>query len=577
MKERRWQTDVLIIGGGIAGAFAAIKAWEAGVSRVTLVSKGKLGKDGASTFGSGVYRTVPPEADREAAFRQRALRWFSELGLGDQELLEVLVNEGYERLMEMEKWGVKLRKTPDGKVETMRGMMQGVFPIPGPQVMEAMAKKVMEIGTDVVGFTMIVDLLTEAGKSGKPVVGAVGFDVRTGEFQIFEARSIILASGGCAFKGRWIGHRNLTGDGLAMAYRAGAELGGLEMANLIVSGADYDFGGRAPLTGLEAHWLNVNGERYMFDYDPQTHDKALTQVHTAATAMEVKGGKGPIYLDMTHFTSDDMKYFNELYPLTVKGFEREGVVVQGKVVKKIEVQPCFVGTFNNGGGGIRVKNVKCETSLPGLYACGDAMMRGPSFLIPGAAVTGARAGSQAALYAKGRAGAGLDKEQVAKARSSTFASLERKDGIDPDHVILGVQEAIFPQGVSIIARADRLEKAIKEVEGIRDEEVPLLYASDPHYLRLAHEAKNMVLVAEMYLKSRLLREESRTHCLREDYPYVDNISWLKWTCLKDESGTMKLWTEDIPIEKYRILPERKRYLHPMFEVAQKRGIGWGEP
>ena len=120
-----------------------------------------------------------------------------------------------------------------------------------------------------------------------------------------------------------------------------------------------------------------------------------------------------------------------------------------------------------------------------------------------------------------------------------------------------------------------MEKAIREIERIRDEEVPLLYATDPHYLRVANETKSIVLVAEMYLRSRLLRKESREGCLREDYPYTDNVDWLKWSMLKQENNNMKLWTEDIPVDKYKYKPKREKYLCPIFEAANKRGVQWG--
>jgi succinate dehydrogenase/fumarate reductase flavoprotein subunit len=127
----------------------------------------------------------------------------------------------------------------------------------------------------------------------------------------------------------------------------------------------------------------------------------------------------------------------------------------------------------------------------------------------------------------------------------------------------------------VISRGDRLEKAIGAIERIRDEELPLLYAFDAHYLRLAKEVQSMVLVAEMFLKSRLLREESRGTFLREDYPHTDNVNWLLNTRLKKENGKMKFWTEDIPIESYKLKPKKKRYLHPIFKAAKNRGVTWG--
>lgn len=167
----------------------------------------------------------------------------------------------------------------------------------------------------------------------------------------------------------------------------------------------------------------------------------------------------------------------------------------------------------------------------------------------------------------------VNKQQIEEFRKSAFAPLERKNGFDPDHIIIGLQEIILPYEVTVISHGDRLKRAIKQVEQIRDEEVPLLYALDPHYLRLANEAKNIVLFAEIYLKSRLLREESRDGCVREDYPYTDNINWLKWTALKQEKGEIKLWVEEVP--KGRFQPKKEKYLYPVFEVATRRGIKWG--
>jgi len=169
----------------------------------------------------------------------------------------------------------------------------------------------------------------------------------------------------------------------------------------------------------------------------------------------------------------------------------------------------------------------------------------------------------------------INRKQVEELRKLTLSPLERKDGIEPDHIIIGVQEAVFPYEVTVISRGNRLEKAIDEIGRIRDEEVPLLYGSDAHYLRIANEARNIVLFAEMQLRSRLLREESRDGCLREDYPYTDNVNWLKNTVLKQENGKMKLWTEDIPVERYKVKPKREKYLYPIFEVARKKGITWG--
>jgi succinate dehydrogenase/fumarate reductase flavoprotein subunit len=328
-------------------------------------------------------------------------------------------------------------------------------------------------------------------------------------------------------------------------------------------------------TGLGGRFLNAKGERFMPEYDPALGDNSSLANVAEAMAFEVRAGRGPVYLDMTHFTPEDVEKLRTVLPIPSKMLQRVGAMVENRIVKKIEWQPALWGTTALGGG--VVVNTKCETSLPGLYACGDAIARHMSkpSALPGAAITGARAGKFAAGHLKKAPTAEIEMVQVQALKDFAFSPLKRKDGIEPDHVILGIQELLFPYEVTVISRGDRLEKAIKELERIRDEEVPLLYASDAHYLRLANEVRAMVLVAEMFLKSRLLRKESRNTYLREDYPFTDNVNWLKNSRLMQQSGEMQLWTEEMPLEGSTVQPKSKRYLHPIFRAAKKRGIGWG--
>jgi len=291
--------------------------------------------------------------------------------------------------------------------------------------------------------------------------------------------------------------------------------------------------------------------------------------------MEVRAGRGPIVLDMTHFRPQDIQKIRTVLPIPAKMLERAGVLVGDRIVKEIEWQPALWGTTALGGG--VVINTKCETSLPGLFACGDAVARHlskPSAL-PGAAITGARAGKFAARTIKKKKTPPIDETQVKDLKKSTFSPMKRKEGIEPDHIIIEIQEVLFPYEVTVISRGDRLETAIAEIERIRDEEVPLLCASDAHYLRLVKEVQSMVLVSEMFLKSRLLREESRGTFLREDYPHTDNENWILNTRLKNEYGKMTFWKEEIPMENYKLKPKKKKYLHPIFKAAKNRGVSWG--
>jgi succinate dehydrogenase / fumarate reductase flavoprotein subunit len=569
------KSDVLVVGGGLAGSFAAIKAREAGAETVTLISKGLLGKDSISTFAAGVWIAFMPEDDKEELMKTFTLDDVHGAGLYDEEWLGVFLHDNYERLMELDRWGVEWEKTPDGNFERKAcrwNLKQCMFH--GPQLMEAVTRKVTERGVDVVGHTMVTDLLTKGGKEEAPVIGAVGFDVRAGTLKVFKAKSVVVASGGCGYKARFACHKMDTGDGVAMAYRAGAVLGRFDEGKLHTTCTDFDTHGLNMFVGLGGRFVNARGEQFMLEYDPVLGNRAGMTTLSEAAAMEVRGGRGPIYLDMTHFTGKDVRKLRTVLPIPTKIMERAGVMVGNRIVQKMEWAPAYYGTIGMSGG--IMANTKCETSLPGLFASGDAMARAkPTAALPMAAVSGARSGTFAAEFAKEIGWNEIDEGQFTRLRDFVFAPQEKPNGIEPDHIIIGLHEALLPYGVTVIARGDRLMKALSEIERIRDEELPFLYASDPHDLRLANETRNMVLCAEIYLRSRLTRKESRDSSVREDYPYTDNIDWLKTILAKQRDGKMAIWTEDLPVDRYRVKPKRERYLYPVLEVATKRGIPWG--
>jgi len=573
--------DVLVIGGGLAGALAAIKAREAGADKVILVDKAKSGRSGCSAFAAGVMAVFFSEEDDFDL-------WFAttvERGcyLNDQEFLKIILDQAFARVKEMEQWGVTFEKTPDGNFER-RLMRGGVKAEPikaimfhGPQMMEAMRKRVIVSGAKVTDRIMITDLLARDGR----VIGAVGFDAINGDFKVFKARSVVLASGGNGYKTLFAGHRMITGDGTAMAYRAGARFKGLDIHAYHCSATDFDTLGMNMFVTLGGFFINAKGERFLHEYDPVLGDHTLIHTYTQAMALEVMAGRGPIYMDMTSFKPEDIAKMRVVIPLVCRILEERGVLVEDRITKKIEWCAFFMGTAG-GGGGIDIDK-NCACNLGGLYAAGDAANRksrgaggrGVDTALPFAAVSGAIAGTSAAKYAKDIEEASVDEAQVQELRAVTLAPLNRKRGVEPDHVVLALQEIVSPKEVSIIIEESRLRKALEQIEDIASTQLPFVIAYDPHYLRMAHEAQNMVLCAQMWLKSILQRKESRGALLREDYPETDNVNWLKWVTIQKGKEGMETATENVPIEQYPLKPKREKFLHPMWQVAERRGIKWG--
>jgi len=205
----------------------------------------------------------------------------------------------------------------------------------GPQLMEVMRRVVSERGVEVIDRFMVTDLLTSDGK----VVGAVGFNTRTGEFKGFKAKATILAAGRVAFKDIFYANKNLTGDSYAMVYRAGGHLMNFELSNANTTCKEFAIAGLNMFVGYGGRFLNSLGERFMERYDPIYKDRAVLHILAADMAMEVKMGRGPIYFDLTNLTEDQIKRLKVVLPLDMLILERAGVLVGNKVIRKLEWMP----------------------------------------------------------------------------------------------------------------------------------------------------------------------------------------------------------------------------------------------
>ncbi len=559
------ETDVLVIGGGIAGTLAGIKAAEAGARSVVQVDKGRVGKSGCSAFAAGIMFVFLPGEDNFDDWFQGEVKYGGYLVL--QSRIREHLQAIFPLVKDMEKYGGRFLRDRSGKLE--RQAIRGKYPammFPGYQLMDALSKASLRTGVRHVNRVMVTGLLTQ----GKQVAGAVGFDTRTGDFYVLRARAVVLASGGTMFKGLQPGHRDCTADGYVAAFQAGAVLGGAESNYMMANAfpARFDIGsGMNMFVGLGGRFLNSRGEAFMERYSPTLKDRALLNTLPFCFSCEVREGRGPIYMDMTHFAPEKVQRLRTVLPLAASTFESAGIIRGDRFMAPIE----WMITAPNGQAGV-VANARFETSLAGLFAVGEAAsIRNYTSNLSCAATSGAIAGPYAADFASGTGLLPVDGDQVAGMRQSIFAPLGRKPGVDPDQVILNLQETIVPYNVNLLRREDRLKEALRCVEDIRDNQSPYLHAHDPHYLRLAHEAANLVFAGELYLRSALMRTESRLG-VREDYPCMDNINWLKWINARKENGGMKLFLEDVPSAAGEIKAPQEKKLHRLWELAVRLGL-----
>jgi succinate dehydrogenase / fumarate reductase flavoprotein subunit len=556
--------DVLVIGGGIAGCFAAIKAKQAGAGKVVQVDKGHAGKSGNSAFGAGVMHVLLPD-ETEADLADRLKRLTRAQGfLVHQDLFQDHLEQSWGVVQDLVTWGVEFERTSEGNIEAHPGRgARDIIMFHGPQMMDALMKAAKKMGVQQINRVNTTDLLTDEGR----VLGAVGFNIRDGKYFVFESKATVLATGSTWYKGLLPAHRDCTGDGYALAYRAGAILRGAENNDQISHAmpALHDIGpGLNMWQGLGCKWRNATGEAFMEKYNPALKDRAGLRNLMYAFILEMKQGHGPIYGDMTHFTPDQIDKMRKVIPLPTKMFERAGIIAGDRIVQKVEWMLCPP----TGRPGLMV-NRRFETSLAGLYACGEAASS--SAVVTGlsaAATSGATAGTSAAGFAADAQRLRAQDEQVRLFKERAYAPLRRKSGYLPEQIILTMQENVIPYDILLLRRKDRMERALSNIEYTRDNYVPELKAFDFHYLKNAHEAANILFVAEVQLKTSLLRTESRVG-LREDYPYTDNENWLKWIELKNERGVMAVSTRPVPIADYPLQVEPDKELHYTWRLAEK--------
>ena len=554
--------DVLVVGGGMAACFAAIKAKQ-GAKKVVQVDKGHAGKSGCSVTGAGILHVLlPEEGDKILADRVKRLAR-AQGYLVHMDMIQDHLEQSWGIVEDMEKWGVEFERASSGGIESQPG--RGAHPViqfHGPQLMDVMMKTGKKVGVTQVNRVMVTDLLTNSGK----VVGAVGFDIRSGEFVVFKAKATVLAMGSTWYRGLLPGHRDTTGDAYAAAFRAGAVLRGAENNDMVSHAmpARFDIGpGLTMYQGLGGRWYNVKGERIMEKYNPALKEQAGLRNIMYAFSLEVRRGNGPIHIDMTHFTEAQVQRMRRVIPLPMRMFERAGLVVGDKFVQRIEWMLCPP----IGRPGVMV-NRAFEASMPGLYACGEAAAS--SAVVTGlaaAGTSGASAGANAAKFAAETESLNVLQAQVDALKEKVFAPLERKGGFLPEQIALAVQENIIPYEILLIREEDRMQKALENIEYARDNYLTEIKAYDLHNLKNAHEAANMLFTAELHLATSLYRKESRVG-LREDYPYTDNENWFKWIEVANDSRGYIISTRPVPVDQFPFKIRPGRELHYVWKLAE---------
>jgi succinate dehydrogenase / fumarate reductase flavoprotein subunit len=560
--------DVLIIGAGGAGLRAAIEALSQGAT-VGVVCKSLLGKAHTVMAEGGIAAAM---ANLDSADDWRTHFRDTMRGgkfVNNWRMAQLHAQEAPERVRELEQWGALFDRTEDGQIlqrafggHTFRRLCH-VGDRTGLEMIRTLQDRGVQAGIDVYMECAVTRLL----KDGDRIAGAFGYWREQGRFVVFRAKSVVMATGGIGRAWKITSNSwEYTGDGMALAYDAGAELKDMEFVQFHPTGMVWPPGVQGILVteavrGEGGVLRNKLGERFMERYDPKKMELSTRDLVARAIYTEVREGRGTehggAYLDISHKQAE---YVKKKLPSMYHQFRELADV-------DITKEPMEVGpTCHYMMGGIRVDAETAQSSVPGLYAAGEvaAGLHGANRLggnsLSDLLVFGRRAGLAAAEHAKKTAAASADPDQIEDAAREMLAPFERAEGESPYAIHSELQETMHNL-VGIYRNEGDLNAALGELKKLKDRaarvhvEGSRLFNPGWH---LAQDLKAMLTVAEAVTRSAIARQESRGAHSRIDYPGLDAAWGKKNNVVAREGNAMAVRQSpvlEMPEELKKILAE----------------------
>ena len=551
--------DVLVIGAGGAGLRAAVEASRAGC-KVALVCKSLLGKAHTVMAEGGMAAAMGNVDDRDSWKVHFADTMRGGQYLNNWRMAERHAKEAPERVKELESWGAVFDRTKDGRI-LQRNFGGHRYPRlahvgdrTGLELIRTLQDKGIHSGIDVYMEMTIVTLL----KDGDRVIGALGYDRERGRFRVWHAKSVILATGGIgrAFKitsNSW----EYTGDGQALAYRAGADLMDMEFVQFHPTGMVWPPSVRGILVtegvrGEGGVLRNSAGQRFMFDDIPDnyknqtakdeeegwryvTGDKnanrppeLLTRDHVARCInREVKAGRGSphggVFLDIA-WIKERIPNAAEHIKKKLPSMYHQFMQLAGLDITK---EPMEVGpTTHYVMGGVKVDGDSQMSTVPGLFAAGEvaAGLHGANRLggnsLSDLIVFGKLAGEHAATWSKNNTAGTVNKQQVEEGMRRTLEPFERITGENPYAIQHDLQE-MMQDLVGIVRREDEMLRALEGLAKLKARAANMRVDSNRDYNPGWHtsmDIHNLLMVSEAVTRCAIERKESRGAQFRDDFP-----------------------------------------------------------
>jgi succinate dehydrogenase/fumarate reductase flavoprotein subunit len=530
------ETDLVIVGTGLGGLWAAVTAADEGVRRIAVVDKGAVGISSGSAMilGGTLYWLDGDDLD---ACEKEYLEYSA--GLAHIGMLRDMLQTSQRRMNKWRKWGLEYDGVPPfgGRFASDGNRHNKMSINPryrewscGRALIQCLLDRMEAQGAaDHYSKTMITDLLTLDGR----VTGAVGVHRVTGNRVVFKTPAVVLATGSCTFGPGFNVSAHHSGDGYGLAYRAGGRLQNLEFLNFDVVARDYNIEGGHLAGALGVRFINEKGRDFMWDYDPKNGTNSSFNKIAFAMADEWAKGNAPIYLDLTtilykYFFPTFLENFSPLNTWQALNYNRLREIGQPITARPQSHIVLYYGLQ----GCIRTNDDLMSEEIEGLFAASlSQSMDMCTFKGASSARgmwSGEKVGIASAKYVKGAPAPALDSDRVREALERATAHLRRPEGRSYWELMKKFQGIMFKPGIGLRKTDESLKQGLRELVSFRETDLPTLSASNPHDLVKAHELENMVQLADLYFKASLVRTETRYSHRRLEYPRTDNAGWLRF-------------------------------------------------
>ena len=589
-EEQEIEADVLVVGGGIAGCWAAISAARTGV-KVVMLEKGDTVRSGAGGPGCDHWCDAPANPHS----RVDPDEWAEHMAAGPYSCgigVQIQCREDWDTLLEMEQMGGKIRDTDDeyvgaiGRYDDTKlmfspryGIKHSLLPLPGagepgfnPEEERSnvviriwgstfkpiLKKECKRLGVKIMDRVAGTSLLTENGVQGGRVIGATGLNSRTGEFVIVKSKATIVSTGGsgdlwlmnselCGMSS--MGSRTNSGEGVVMGFKAGAEITNLEtnMPIRIATGHRHKwYSGAGDASYENVPIVDANGKRVPYPIQGWEDAGAMSSLPDVQMKIDEDVKKGiyelPFYGDWPSMSDVERRATWNLMlgeESTTKiiidtfnqaGFDGSRDLQQS--YKFIEGSGTGYPQWRSGGGSFMI-DWNLKTNLDGLYVAGTPCVGAQDHSY--CAATGRYAGRKAAAYVKEVAQGNVSRDQIQKEKERIYAPTRRDKGIEWKEFHAGI--ARINQYYNSEYKTENLFKiGLGALERMEKEFAPQLYALDPHKLLRTIEDLTMLEHSKMIFQASMARKASRFGFQRIDYPEIDPPGWNKFLIAKLENN-----------------------------------------